>query len=89
LFVETDQFARNCGSIDACCLLWWILKWELQRHHCCGCTHLPTNGIQKDKASGDADIVAFKSCHAPKQVNLDIDKKVTCKVLSTSKVVQQ
>jgi len=42
LFDETVQFARNCGGVDTCHLLQWILKWELQRHHCCRCTHLPT-----------------------------------------------
>jgi len=39
---QTDQFTRNCGGVDASYLLQWILKWELQRHHCCRCTHLPT-----------------------------------------------
>jgi len=28
-------------GVVLCYLLWWILKWELQRYHCCRCTHLP------------------------------------------------
>ena len=45
LFDETVQFVRNCVSLATCCLLQWILKWELQRCHSCGCTHLPTHGF--------------------------------------------
>ena len=45
LFDETVQFARSCGCVvvaASCCCLQWISKWELQRHHGCRCTHLPT-----------------------------------------------
>jgi len=56
--VETDQFTRNYGSADTCHLLWWILKWELQRHHCCRCADLPTHSC------GDRDGILSSHCSA-------------------------
>jgi len=53
-----DQFIRNYGGVDTCCLLQWILKWELQRYHCCRCTHLPTHSC------GDRDGILSSDCSA-------------------------
>jgi len=58
LFGETVQFNRNHGSVATCCLLQWILKCELQRHHCCRCTHLPTHSC------GDRHEILSSDCSA-------------------------